>query len=70
MIFSLVLNFEDFGKLPHEFSKVFSRRVFEKMVSNLAVLEDIYEAKFQGWFFVFCSEFFFKGFLIYNLPLC
>ena len=38
-----------------KFSRIFKNtlveRVFEKMVSNLSILEGIFEAKFQSWFF-------------------
>ena len=38
-------------------------RVFEKVVSNLSILEGVFEAKFQGLSFFFSQEIF-KGFTI------
>ena len=32
-------------------------RVFEKIVSNLSILEGVFEAKFQGWFFLLRRNF-------------
>ena len=39
------------GVAPRIFKNTLLERVFEKMVSNLSILEGVFEAKFQGWFF-------------------
>ena len=45
-------------------------RVFEKMVSNLSILEGIFEAKFQSWFFFEknLQGFFYRNFLSKDFP--
>ena len=39
------------------FKNTLVERVFEKMVSNLSILEGVFEAKFQGWFFLLRRNF-------------
>ena len=39
------------GVAPRIFKITLLDRVFEKMVSNLSILEGVFEAKFQGLFF-------------------
>ena len=39
------------GVDPKIFKNTLVERVFEKMVSNLSILEGIFEEKFQSWFF-------------------
>ena len=39
------------GVDPRIFKNTLVERVFEKMVSNLSILEGIFETKFQSWFF-------------------
>ena len=43
--------FGEVGEIFKNFQKHPLERVFEKMVSNLSILEGIFEAKFQSWFF-------------------
>ena len=56
------------GVDPKIFKNTLVERVFEKMVSNLSILEGIFEAKFQSWFFFekklqgFFFKFFSQGF--------
>ena len=50
--FSMGVKFETSWGLAQKFFKnTLLERVFEKMVSNLSILEGIFEAKFQSWFF-------------------
>ena len=51
------------GVTPRIFKITLLERVFEKVVSNLSILEGVFEAKFQGLPF-FCSQEIFKGFTI------
>ena len=53
--------FGEVGEIFKNFQKHPVGRVFEKMVSNLSILEGIFEAKFQSWFFF---EKKLKGFLL------
>ena len=46
--FLWVLNFGGVGEILKNFQKHPVGRVFEKMVSNLSILEGIFEAKFQS----------------------
>ena len=52
------------GVDPKIFKKTLLERVYEKMVSNLSILEGIFEAKFQSWFFwiKYLEGFFFRNF--------
>ena len=45
------------GVTPRIFKITLLERVFEKMVSNLSILEGVFEAKFQGWFFLLRRNF-------------
>ena len=45
------------GVAPRIFKITLLERVFEKMVSNLAILEVVFETKFQGRFFLFRNIF-------------
>ena len=48
-----VLFFHQVEKMFSYFQNHTGRMIFLKMVSNFSVLEGIFEAKFQGWFFFF-----------------
>ena len=52
------------------FKNTLLERVFEKMVSNLSILEGIFEAKFQSWFFFEknLQGFFFRIFFSKDFP--
>ena len=50
-IFLWGLNFGGVGEILKNFQKHPVGRVFEKMVSNLSILEGIFEPKFQSLFF-------------------
>ena len=56
-----VLGFWGFGGRWKFFQNLTTGMIFLKMVSNLSVLEGIFETKFQGRFF---SKNFLKGFLL------
>ena len=59
------------GVDPKIFKNTLLERVFEKMVSNLSILEGIFEAKFQSWFFFEknLQGFFYRNFLSENSPV-
>ena len=59
--FLWVLNFGQVGGRWKFFQNMTTGMIFLKMVSNLSVLEGIFETKFQGRFF---SKNFLKGFLL------
>ena len=50
-IFLWVLNLEQVGGRRRFFQNLTTGMIFSKMVSNLSVLEGIFETKFQGRFF-------------------
>ena len=58
--FLWVLNLGQVGSCPNDFQNLITEMSFFKMVSNLTVLEGIFETKFQGRFFI---RKFFKRFL-------
>ena len=58
------------GVDPKIFKNTLVERVFEKMVSNLSILEGIFEAKFQRCFFFEknLQGFFFRNFFPKDFP--
>ena len=69
--FLMGMKFEtSWGVDPKIFKNTLLERVFEKMVSNLSILEGIFEAKFQSWFFFEkkLQGFFFRNFFPKDFP--